>query len=120
MVGSQRRTPVSIVCVFNDPDVLTSCLERSILLGLADAPETEYLPVDNTDGQFASAGAALNDGARRARHDDVVLVHQDVYLHSLVALERAADRLATRRARPAWNRSGESQGSLRTQAHTKV
>jgi len=93
MVGSQRRTPVSIVCVFNDPDVLTSCLERSILLGLADAPETEYLPVDNTDGQFASAGAALNDGARRARHDVVVLVHQDVYLHSLVALERAAATL---------------------------
>lgn len=88
-----RRTPVSIVCVFNDLDVRTTCLDASIRAGLPDAPETEYLPVDNRDGRFASAGAALNDGARRARHDVVVFVHQDVYLHSLVALEAAAAAL---------------------------
>ena len=45
------------------------------------------------DGRFGSAGAALNDGARRARNGVVVFVHQDVYLHSLVALEEAAAAL---------------------------
>ena len=94
MTGTQpRRTPVSIVCVFNDLDVRTTCLDASINAGLPDAPETEYLPVDNREGRFSSAGAALNDGARRARHDVVVFVHQDVYLHSLVALEDAAAAL---------------------------
>ena len=89
----RRRTPVSIVCVFNDHDVRSGCLDRSIRAGIEDAPETEYLPVDNTDGSFRSAGAALNDGARRARHEVVVFVHQDVHLHSLVALEEAAAEL---------------------------
>ena len=94
MTGTgRRRTPVSIVCVFNDTDVRIGCLDRSIQALLATAPETEYLPVDNTTGRFPSAGAALNDGARRARHAVVVLVHQDVYLHSLVALEEAAAAL---------------------------
>ncbi|KQR12198.1 hypothetical protein [Cellulomonas sp. Leaf334] len=94
MTGTQpRRAPVSIVCVFNDLDVRTTCLDASVDAGRAEAPQTEYLPVDNRDGRFTSAGAALNDGARRARHDVVVLVHQDVYLHSLVALEEAAAAL---------------------------
>ncbi|CAN5377103.1 hypothetical protein BH11ACT1_BH11ACT1_32540 [soil metagenome] len=93
MVAEPRRTPVSIVCVFNDLDVRTACLDRSIRAGMADAPQTEYIPIDNRHGHFASAGAALNDGARRARHGVVVFVHQDVYLHSLVALETAAAAL---------------------------
>ena len=88
-----ERAHVSIVCVFNDPVVRAACLDRSIEAGLTSAPETEYLPIDNTGNRFASAGAALNEGARRARNDVVVFVHQDVYLHSLGALERAAARL---------------------------
>jgi hypothetical protein len=50
--------------------------------------------VDNTGGPFPSAGAALNHGAGEARHDFLVFVHQDVYLHSLKALEEAAGMLA--------------------------
>ena len=91
---TQRREPVSIVCVFNDVEVRRDCLDRSIATHLASAPDTEYLPVDNTDHAFSSAGAALNHGARQAQHAVVVFVHQDVYLHSLVALEEAAGRLA--------------------------
>jgi len=82
---------VSIVCVFNDPAVRQACLDRSI----ERWPETvEYLPVDNVDGSFPTAGAALNHGAARANGDYVAFVHQDVYLHSLPALQRAADALA--------------------------
>lgn len=84
------RTPVSVVCVFNDPDVLESCLTRSVDAGLAEAPQTELIAIDNRGNPFTTAGAALNHGARQARNEVVVFVHQDVVLHSLPALERAA------------------------------
>jgi hypothetical protein len=89
-----RREPVSIVTVFNDPEVRRSCLDRSIEAHRAEAPTVEYLPIDNVGGSFASAGAALNHGAARAAHDYLVFVHQDVYLHSVTALEEAAGMLA--------------------------
>lgn len=90
------RVPVSIVCVANDIGVRERCLDRSIADHLHEAPETEYLPIDNSAGAFSSAGEALNHGASRARHDVVVFVHQDIYLHSLTALEEAAGMLASR------------------------
>jgi hypothetical protein len=90
------RSPVSIICVANDTAVRERTLDRSIADHLHEAPDTEYLPIDNSTGAFASAGQALNHGASAARHDTVVFVHQDVYLHSLRALEEAASMLAQR------------------------
>lgn len=87
------RATVSVVCVFNNIDVLTSTLERSIAEGLADAPQVELIPVDNRDGTFKTAGAALNHGARQAHNDVVVFVHQDVFLHSLAEVEAVAGTL---------------------------
>lgn len=84
---------MSIVCVFNDAEVLASCLERSILLDIGSAPETQFIPVDNRGGEFSTAGAALNHGARLARNEVVAFVHQDVFLHSLADLESAARHL---------------------------
>jgi hypothetical protein len=91
------RQPVSIICVFNDPEVRRVCLDASIEALRAEAPEVDYVPVDNVDGQFSSAGAALNHGAKLARNDVFVFVHQDVYLHSLRALEEAAAKLEATR-----------------------
>jgi hypothetical protein len=88
-----RREPVSIICVFNDPDIRRRCLDRSIEDYYGEAT-IEYLPIDNAEGSFASAGAALNYGASLASHDYLAFVHQDVYLHSLGALETAAGVLA--------------------------
>ncbi len=85
----EGRVPISIVCVYNDPAVLASCLERSVDLGRREAPQVELIAIDNRDQRFTSAGAALNHGARDARHPVVAFVHQDVYLHSLAALEAA-------------------------------
>jgi Glycosyltransferase like family len=85
--------PVSIVCVFNDADVRRRCLDRSIEEHRHEA-EVEYLTVDNVDGSFATAGAALNYGASLASNDFVAFIHQDVYLHSLRALSEAAGVLA--------------------------
>jgi hypothetical protein len=89
-----QREPVSIICVFNDPEVRRHCLDRSIERLRADSLEVDYVPVDNVDSAFSSAGAALNHGATLGRNDYFVFVHQDVYLHSIEALERAAGMLA--------------------------
>jgi len=88
-----RGASVSIICVFNDPEVRRHCLDRSIEKH-RDEATVEYLPVDNVDGSFATAGAALNHGASLATNEYLVFVHQDVYLHSLRALEEAAGVLA--------------------------
>ena len=80
---------ISIACVFNDPAVREECLDRSV--EAYDGPlDVDYIAVDNTTHAFTSAGAALNHAARRARHDVVVFVHQDVYLHSIDRLAEAA------------------------------
>ena len=90
---ASRHVPFSIICVFNDPEVRSHCLDRSIEEHRNEAC-VEYLPIDNVDGSFATAGAALNHGASLASHDVLVFAHQDVYLHSLRALEAAASVLA--------------------------
>lgn len=84
---------LTIACVYNDVEVRQHCLDRSIAAGDGSGVEVQYLPVDNTAGRFASAGAALNHAARLAEHEVVVLVHQDVFLHDLRRLEAAASSL---------------------------
>jgi len=90
---AERREPVSVICVFSDAAVRKRCLDRS-LEAQRDQGEVEFVPVDNTDGAFATAGEALNHGASLAGREYLAFVHQDVYLHSIPALERAAAALA--------------------------
>lgn len=87
---ASRRVAVSIVSVWNNEAVRLDCLDRSIEDQRAQTPDLEYLPVDNRGQRHATAGAALNEGVRDATRDVVVFVQQDIYLHSLVALEEAA------------------------------
>lgn len=81
---------LSIVCCFNDPAVREDCLDRS-LAAYDGTIDIDYIPVDNTEQVHTTAGSALNHGAHLARHDVVVFVHQDVYLHSI---DRLAEALA--------------------------
>jgi hypothetical protein len=90
---ASRREPISIICVFSNPEVRRQCLDRSIEAH-RDEATVEYLPIDNVNGAFATAGAALNHGASLATYDHLAFVHQDVYLHSLRALAGAAGVLA--------------------------
>lgn len=93
MIEQDRVSGISIVCVFNDIDVRQDCLDRSID-AYKGSVAVDYIPVDNTSHEFTSAGAALNHGARLARHDVIVFVHQDVYLHSLDRIAQAATTMA--------------------------
>lgn len=107
---------ISIVCVFNNIDVRRNCLDRSI--EAYDGPvSVEYIPVNNTANGFRSAGAALNYGASQARHEVLVFVHQDVYLHSLDRIAQAAahilgDRWGVLGANGVTN-DGKSVGRIR-------
>jgi hypothetical protein len=87
------RAAVSIVCVYNNLAVRQHCLDRSIERLDAEASNVEYLPIDNVNGSFPSAGSALNHGASLASGDVVAFVHQDVFLHSLTALKKAAEQM---------------------------
>lgn len=84
---------VSIVCVFNNPAVREQCLDRSIQALSNEASDVEYLPIENENSTYPSAGAALNHGVTLATNDVVIFVHQDVFLHSLTALKRAAGQM---------------------------
>jgi hypothetical protein len=91
---SDSNASVSIVCVYNDLAVRQHCLDRSILAADQN-PSVEYIPVDNTQGTYASAGAALNYGCSIAKNEVIVFAHQDVYLHSLAAITRVANLTQT-------------------------
>lgn len=93
MTEGNPRTPVSIICVSNNAGVLNDCLVRSVEAHRVTAPETELIVVENSEGQYPTAGAALNHGVTLAHNDVCVFVHQDVYLHSLIKLEEAAATL---------------------------
>lgn len=91
---SRPCTSISIVCVYNNAVVREQCLDRSIQALAHEVPGLEYLPIENVDGTYSSAGAALNHGVSLAANEVVAFVHQDVFLHSLTALQEAAGRLA--------------------------
>ena len=85
-----RREPLTVVCVFNDPAVLEECLRRSFDAATERLPDTELIAVDNVGHTYSTAGAALTHGADQARNAVLAFAHQDVVLHSLLALEEAA------------------------------
>ena len=88
------RRPVTVVCVFNDEAVRRDCLDRSLEGWLGADTANQFLPMDNRRSTYPSAGAALNAGVRQATNEYVAFVHQDVFLHSMAAVEEAAGLLA--------------------------
>jgi len=90
---SRPYASVSIICVYNNLAVREHCLDRSIKALSNEAAEVEYLPVENVNNTYSSAGAALNHGVSLAKNEVVAFAHQDVYLHSLTALKEAAGQL---------------------------
>jgi hypothetical protein len=85
---------VSIVCVYNNAPVREECLDRSIRMLSPAEGSVEYIPIDNLERAFPSAGAALNHGVSLASGDYIAFAHQDVFLHSLNALRAAASEAA--------------------------
>ena len=67
---------VSIICVYNNSDVLNDCL----LKGLRNQSNQDYelILIDNRKNEFSSAAKALNYGASKATTNHLVFSHQDI------------------------------------------
>lgn len=85
---------ISIVCVYNDEDVLNNYLLKS----LNNQNENhELILIDNSKGEFSSAAEALNYGGKKASGKYVMFIHQDVRLYSdnwLEVSQRMLDSLS--------------------------
>lgn len=66
---------ISVVCVYNDAEVLEKRLLRSLKTQTA---AYELVTVDNRNGRFRSAAEALNYGAGKTTQEWVMFVHQDI------------------------------------------
>jgi GT2 family glycosyltransferase len=85
---------ISVVCVYNNWQVL----DRSLLSSLREQTELEkhqLILMDNTKGEWKSAAAALNAGAKQATGKYIMFIHQDVELMGAGWLERAECTLET-------------------------
>jgi hypothetical protein len=70
---------ISIVCVYNDKEILQSYLLEGLK---TQASAYDLILIDNTAHQFKSAAEGLNHGGRSAKGDYIMFVHQDVVLES--------------------------------------
>ncbi|MBN1639416.1 MAG: hypothetical protein JW866_10640 [Ignavibacteriales bacterium] len=77
---------ISIVCVYDNGQILTDCLQKSLINQTA---KFELIKLDNSKGQFESAAKALNCGGKKAKGKYLMFVHQDVSLFSNTWLEEA-------------------------------
>lgn len=75
---------ISIICVFNNREILNNYLLKSLK---NQKVEYELILIDNTREKFESAAKALNYGARKAKGDNIMCIHQDVDLCSNTWLE---------------------------------
>jgi hypothetical protein len=66
---------ISVITVYNDRKKLDRCLRAGLR---SQQARFELVEVDNMDGRFAGAAAALNWGFGQAGGDVVCFVHQDV------------------------------------------
>jgi hypothetical protein len=70
---------ISVICAYNNREKM----DQYLLSGLnrQDSP-FEFFAIDNTEARYASAAGILNETARKARHEYLMFVHQDVALLS--------------------------------------
>ena len=71
------NSKVSVICCYNDKEVLTNMLEHSLNNQNVDV---EQIFINNTDNKYSSAAAALNHGASISNGDILCFVHQDIEL----------------------------------------
>lgn len=77
---------ISVISVFNDKNILEEWLLGSLR---KQSSPYEFIGVDNTSGQFSSAAAALNWGAKRSKGEYLAFIHQDESLSGNDWLEKA-------------------------------
>lgn len=81
---------LSIICVYNDRNVLEKCLLDSLKV---QNKEYELILIDNTLGSFDSAAKALNYGAKKSKEEYLMFIHQDFKFDSRTWLEEVENYL---------------------------
>ena len=81
---------ISIVCVYNNKEILNNYLIKSLKNQTA---KFETILLDNRQGHFKSAAEALNCGGKKAKGDYIMFAHQDVDLYSNTWLEEVEEML---------------------------
>lgn len=76
---------LSIICVYNNKEILDKFLLRSLLS--QEHTEYEYILIDNTKRAFTSASQALNNGGDKASGDYIIFLHQDIMFTSSNTLQ---------------------------------
>ena len=74
------RLKLSIVCVYNNQEILNDYLLKSVKM--QKDVEYELLLVDNTKNKYESAAKALNVAGNQASGDYIIFVHQDIMFTS--------------------------------------
>ena len=101
----------SIVCVFNDAEVLRNRLLNSLE---SQGEEHEVITVDNVGGRFDRAATALNWGAAQAQGEWLLFAHQDISFLSPDWLNRALGFLKSSATEGWYGSAGlTSTGQLR-------
>ena len=77
---------ISLIVVYNKKEKLDKCLLSSLKNQEADF---ETILIDNTKNDFPSAAEALNYGAKKAKGEYLMFVHQDIELNSKLWLKEA-------------------------------
>jgi len=83
---------ISIVCVYNNKEILENFLLKSLKLQNTDY---QLILLDNTENKFKSAAEALNYGGEKAKGKYIMFVHQDIDLCSENFLEETEKILDT-------------------------
>lgn len=81
---------ISIICVYNNNEVLDSQLLSSLKKQNIDY---EFIGIDNAKNKFNSAAAALNYGASQSSGDVLVFSHQDIILKEECSLYEFANAI---------------------------
>ncbi|MFC1540784.1 glycosyltransferase family 2 protein [Candidatus Margulisiibacteriota bacterium] len=72
----------TVLCTYYDKTIFNRHAQKSILEQDFKVGDVEFLTIDNSNGQFSSAGQAYNDKAFGAKGEYLIFVHQDVSLLS--------------------------------------
>ena len=84
---------ISVICVYNNKEILENCLLESIK---NQTTKAELILLDNREGRFKSAAEALNYGGEQAKGKYLMFIHQDMILNSHLwteEVERMLDNL---------------------------
>jgi len=84
-------TNVSLICVYNKKSVYNDILIESLK---KQTIKCELIGIDNSNGRFSSAAAALNYGVTLSHGNLLIFVHQDIEFTTEHSLEELIKRLS--------------------------